>query len=129
MRGIKVLVSKLRSRTLKGKVAAQPLVDHHGQGVLITGRADVTANLFGRHVVKRAKTLLHLDGSRTNSEQRQTKVAEEHLMLGSYEQVFGLEVTVEQVLIVGKLQGRGNGARVGDDSPERHGRASRVKLS
>ena len=50
-------------------------------------------------------------------------------MFGSYEHVFGFEVTVEQVLIVGELQGRGDGARVGDDSQERYSRARRVKLS
>ena len=50
-------------------------------------------------------------------------------MFGSYEHVFRLEITVEQVLIVGVLQGRGDGARVGDDSQERYRRARRVKLS
>src|SRR6266516_5973776 len=124
-----MLIDKLRSRLLQGKVSAQPLVDHHGKRVLVAGRADMTANLFGRHVVKRAKTLLHLDGFRTSSEQRQAKIAEQHLMFGSYEQVFGFEVTVEQVLIVGILQGRGDGARVGDDRLERNNRARRVKLS
>jgi hypothetical protein len=50
-------------------------------------------------------------------------------MFGSYEHVFGFEVTVEQVLFVGELQGRGDGPRVGDDSQERYSRARRVKLS
>src|SRR6266566_3708902 len=124
-----MLIDKLRSRLLQGKVSAQPLVDHHGKRVLVAGRADMTANLFGRHVVKRAKTLLHLDVLRTSSEQCQTKIAEEHLMFGSYEHVFGFEIAVEQVLIVGELQGRGDGARVGDDSQERYSRARRVKVS
>ena len=39
------------------------------------------------------------------------------------------EIAVEQALIVGELQGRGDGARVGDDSLERYSRARRVKLS
>src|SRR5438876_8100554 len=109
-----MLIDKLRCRILKRKVAAQPLIDHRGQGVLIAGQADLTANLLRRHVVKRAEALLHLDGFRTSSEQRQAKIAEEHPMFGSYEQVFGFEITVEQMLIVGELQGRGDGARVGD---------------
>ena len=50
-------------------------------------------------------------------------------MFGSYEHVFGFEIAVEQVLIVGELQGRGDGARVADDSQERYSRARRVKLS
>src|SRR6266566_8396892 len=124
-----MLIGKLRSRILKGKVSAQPLVDHHGQRVLIAGLADLTANLLRRHVVKRARARLYLDGFRTSSKQRQTKIAEEHLMFGSYEHVFGFEIAVEQTLIVGELQGRGDGARVGDDSLERYSRARRVKLS
>src|SRR6266699_5990927 len=124
-----MLIGTRRRRILKGKVSAQPLVVHHSQGVLIAGLADVTANLLRRHVVTRARALLHLDRLRTSSEQRQTKIAEEYLMFGSQEHVCGFEIAVEQALIVGELQGRGDGARVGDDSLERYSRARRVKLS
>src|SRR6266566_3087283 len=124
-----MLIGTRRRRILKGKVSAPPLVDHHSQGVLIAGLADVTANLLRRHVVTRARALLPLDRLRTSSEQRQTKIAEEYLMCGSQEHVCGFEIAVEQTLIVGELQGRGDGARVGDDSLERYSRARRVKLS
>src|SRR2546421_2551817 len=101
--GIQVLVGDAGSRPHKGELAAKPLVDHHGERILITGGGRLALDLLGSHIGQRAELSSDLHRLCTRSEQGQAKITEQYLVLGPQQHVFRLEITVDEVLIMSML--------------------------
>ena len=96
-----VLAGEFGRRSAKGATPTEPLIDHHRQSVLVTGRAGLPLNLFGRHVGQRAEALPHLQRLVcAGGEQSQAEITEQHLVSGPQQQILRLEIAMEHVLIV-----------------------------
>jgi hypothetical protein len=57
------------------------------------------------------------------------KVTEPYLVVGSEQDVLWLDIAMDQSLIVGMLQGRGNRTDIGDDALQGQARAFGVSLT
>ena len=50
--GIQVLIGNVSGQSFKGEMATEPLVNHHRQRILITGRNKPAADQFRGHIVQ-----------------------------------------------------------------------------
>ena len=100
---IQMLVGEVGRRAPKRALAAEPLVGHHGECVLIAGRTGLAEDQFRGHVGQSAETFFDLQGRGSGSEQGQAKIAEQHLVFGPQQHVLRLEVSMDHVLIMGIL--------------------------
>ncbi len=101
--GIQVLVGEVSNRASKGELAAEPLVEHHGERILITGRTGLAEDLLGGHVGQGAEPFFELHGLDPRGEQGQAKIAEQHLVFVPQQHILRLEITMDHVLIMGML--------------------------
>ena len=83
-----MLHGHLQERTLKGRLAAEPLVDGHPQSILVTGGLGLAPKLFGSQVRRRAcQRWLHQfrapRGERLRRVHDQAKITEQDLVMGA----------------------------------------------
>ena len=105
-----MLGGDLKGSPTKRWYATQPLVDHRAQRVLVTGWLGLPLQLLGSQVERGSCDLLRQSlgavGLRTGSQCRQTKVTEQNLIPGAKQHISRLDITVDEVLLMGVLQGR-----------------------
>ncbi len=95
----------LGHHALKRALAAEPLVDHHAQRILIAGRARVRLNLLRRHIGHRADHLLRVLVARTLRDNRDAKIREQYRVAPIQQHILRLDVAVNQLVFVGILKG------------------------
>lgn len=114
-----MLTGDLGKGAVKGAGSREPFVDHHRQRILVTGRAGLALKLFRGHIARGAGHVLHTLGARGLGEQSNAKVAEQELLASSHEQVLWFDVAMNEVLVVGVLQGGGGLLDVAQDRGQR----------
>src|SRR5579859_1554187 len=77
-----VLKEHGHTRTIKGRHTTKPFIDHHTKRILIGSSTGFTLNLFGGHVNGCADLTWAGEGIESGLHYRNTKVTEDHLMLG-----------------------------------------------
>ena len=113
----------LAERAFKRAASTQPFVDHHPQGVLVTGCTRVPLDLLRSHIGQCAHRLLRAQRGTAVRQGGQPKVREQHLLLPSQQHILRLDIAVDEFLLVGILQGSGDLLHAGDDLGKRHDRA------
>jgi len=103
-----MLAHDLHQRPLKGEVSGEPFVDHNAQRILIAGWAGLALNLFRSHIERRSRRRLDALREGMPGEQAQAKVTEQEVKTLAQEQVLRLDITVDESLVMGILQGSGD---------------------
>src|SRR5579859_7076267 len=89
--------------SLKRAVPTEPFIDDDPQCVLIAGGTRMALDLLGSHVQDRPRDVLRVLREGTMCGQRNTKIAEQHLLPRSHQHVFWLHVTVNESLVMSIL--------------------------
>ncbi len=95
-----------KSRTMKRRLSAEPLVHHHSESILITGWQWVAMNLLRCHIPGRpshlspAVPLARCRGNRG----RNAKVGEPYLIMWSQQQILRFDIAVDHMMVVEILQ-------------------------
>src|SRR6266853_1873165 len=104
-----LLCGDLIKRAPKRRLTAEPFVNDHAESILVTGWAWLALNLFRSQVEygsrHRFRHLLCASDERLRCEHGQAEVTEQHLITGTQQHILWLDITVDQVLVMGKLQG------------------------
>ncbi len=100
-------------------LAGQPLVDHDSQRILIAGRARRGLNLLRRHIGNCANDFLILIARavRGNSD---AKIREQHGAALVQQHILRLDVPMDQLLLVGILEGIGHLFHIATHRLQRH---------
>jgi hypothetical protein len=114
-----MLTGDLGKGAMKGTGSREPFVDHHREDILVIGRAGLALKLFRGHIARCACHVLHTLGARGLGKQGNAKVAEQELLASSHQQVLWFDVAVNEVLVVGVLQGIRNLLDIAQDCGER----------
>src|SRR5712692_2617260 len=116
--------SNFRKRAVEGAISREPFIDDNTQGVLIAGRAWMRLDLFGCHVGNSSSRILNMlnmlnmlgiQGAGILGQDGYTKVAQQYLMIASEQHILRLDVAVNQLFIMGILQGVRYLLDIGDD--------------
>src|SRR5436305_5554414 len=99
----------------KGWFTAQPLIDNDGEGILIASVNSSLLNLFGGHIGRCANNLLLRQRFGAVSHEGNAKVAHLHTSILRHQKIGGLDITMNDALIVGILQCCCDLAYVGHD--------------
>ena len=86
-------------------------------------------NLLRSHVSNRAGHIARALIARTLPYQRNAKVTQQYLVGSTHQEVFGLDITVDQLVLVSILQGWGNLPHIGQHCRKRQARAFGVQLA
>ncbi len=104
-----MLHGNLDGSSFKRWRAREPLVNDHPKGILVTGSLRPTLQLLRSQIARGACHLLCHDMRavflRMGSEDRQPKVTEQNITTVIQQHIFGLDIAVDKVLVVGILQG------------------------
>ena len=110
--------------TLKRKSTGEPLVDDDSQSILVAGRNSLASYLFRSHIgdgarrVRRSQ-VCQLD-AHTLGHDGDAKIAEQDLLLAAQQEVFRLDITMDELLVVSILQGGGNLLHIRNENFDRH---------
>src|ERR1700674_2689912 len=100
-----MLRSDLKGGALKRGRTAKPFIDNDPQGVLITCRSGTALQLFWCQVERCSRDLLGYFMGTVRmgmwSKQRQAKVTEQDVILGTDEHIFRFDIAVDQTLVMG----------------------------
>lgn len=108
---MRVLVAKLDKVPFgEGRRATEPFVDGDAKCVLVAGLLRFPSELFRGHVEgSAADTIGGLEGGATGfGEDGDAEVAEQEFAVPPNEHIFGLDVAVDNALVVRVLQGGGD---------------------
>src|SRR6266700_4530526 len=111
-----------RQRAVKRALSAQPFVGHDAQRILIAGWYGMRLKLFRRHVGNGSGGILGLPGACDRVHNGDAEVAQQDFVVAAQEHIFRFDVTVNQVLLMSKLQGVGYLAHVGEHDLKRETR-------
>src|SRR5215831_20796675 len=89
----------------KGALAAQPLIDHHCQRVLVTGQAWVAPNLLRRNIANRADNLLSGNRECPWGHNSYAKIRKQHLVASAEQHILRLDIAMNHLAFMGVLQG------------------------
>src|SRR5579863_9403522 len=86
-------------------IATEPLVDHDRQGILITGFFGFALTLFRGHIEgSPARSIDRVQGgSPCLREHSNAEITQSEFFVGANEDIFGLDVTVNDVFVMGIL--------------------------
>jgi hypothetical protein len=85
----------------KGTLTTEPFVDDDAESILVAGGTCVSLNLFWGHVGNCANGNLHAHGRGAVGSRSNAKIAEQDVIALANEHVFGLDIAVNELLIMG----------------------------
>ncbi len=91
---MQVLTKDGRTGAAKGWLPRDPFIDHHAQGILITGGTGFALDLFGSYVERGPGGTLSGEGVERRLHHGNAKVREEHFVLRGEEDILWFDVTV-----------------------------------
>src|SRR2546425_8536696 len=103
---------------MKGTIPTQPFIDDDTQGILIARGAWMRLDLLGSHICNRSSQVLRLLVAGTLSYQGYAKVTEQDFIVSPEQHILRLDVPVDQLLIMGILQGIGDLLDIADNCCE-----------
>jgi hypothetical protein len=103
-----VLATDFGERAREGGMTTEPFVHHNGQGILIGGRDRFPHELFRGHIGDGASNFLRALVARTVCDNGDAKVAEQNVLVGRNEHIFGLNITMDNFVVMGILKCRSN---------------------
>ncbi len=122
--GQQMLAGQFHERPDKRTLTNQPLVDDHGQCVLIASETGFSPKLLRGHIGCRPDNCLGADAARALGEHRDAKVTEQHLLARSHQQVLRFDVAMDDAPGVGVLECLGHLRHVVHHRGQRKCRAS-----
>src|SRR6266849_10295370 len=104
-----MLGDNLVKRAPKGRLPTESFVHDHTESILVAGWARLTSNLLGSQVEDGSRHrfghLLCACDERLRCEHGQAEITEQHRVTRTEQHILWLDITVNQALIMGKLQG------------------------
>ena len=104
---------------LKGTLPTQPFVHHNAKCILIARRTRLALNLFWGHVGDGACHVLGALVARTLGDGGDAEVAEQDLVTPPQQHILWLNIAMDELLIVGILQGFGDLLDIADNGGQR----------
>ena len=92
----------------KRAISTEPFVDHDAKGIVVAGRTGMGLDLFGSHGGNGARHVFGILVARTLCDQGNAEVTEQEVAVATDEHVFGLDIPVDQRVIVCVLKGLPN---------------------
>src|SRR5438876_5714644 len=124
-----MLACYLLNRPGKRSIPAQPLIDHHGQAILIAGRTWFTCELLRRHVDDRPSRLLDRLGGCALGNDGNAKFGEQDLTVTPQQHILRPDIAMDQFLLMDRVQGLSHLPDVGDNGCKWHPSALWVALA
>src|SRR5579875_1003680 len=97
-------------------VAGEPFVHDDPQGVLVASSAGLALQLLWRHIGCCARFQLNIWAVGALSYYRQAKIAQQDIVIDPHEQVFGLDIAVNEISLMRIVQRGAHLSHIGEDS-------------
>src|SRR5260221_7108790 len=100
-----MLLDDLPLFSFERPLPTKPFIGDHRKCILVTGERGLSSQLFWCRIRYRARHFLCAQQFRRWSQQCETKITKQNLLLGAKQNIFRLDITMNNVVVMSVLEG------------------------